>query len=54
MKDNPFVVSSHEVAKDSEYRKWLFEVKNRYKKRSDKIISQNQFGTAFVQLAAWA
>ena len=44
MKDNPFVVSSHEVAKDSKYRKWLFEVKNRYKvaqiKSSVKINSE--------------
>ena len=44
MKDNPFVVSSHKVAKDSEYRKWLYKVKNRYKnvqiKSSVKINSE--------------
>ena len=61
MKDNPFVVSSHEVAKDSEYRRWLFEVKNRYKnaqiKSSVKINSEQllfnwQLGRDLVVLRA--
>lgn len=61
MKDNPFVVSSHEVAKDSEYRRWLFEVKNRYKnaqiKSSVKINSEQllfnwQLGRNLVVLRA--
>ena len=61
MKDNPFVVSSHEVAKDSEYRRWLFEVKKRYKnaqiKSSIKINSEQllfnwQLGRDLVVLRA--
>ena len=31
MDDRPFVVRSHDVRKDSEYREWLLEIKNRYR-----------------------
>ena len=61
MDDRPFVVRSHDVRKDSEYREWLLEIKNRYrntqikdavKVNSEQLLFNWQFGRDLVTLRA--
>ena len=61
MDDRPFVVRSHDVRKDSEYREWLLEIKNRYrntqikaavKVNSEQLLFNWQLGRDLVTLRA--